>query len=163
MKVESLTQSHFVSDGITQHENCQVFNWELQVTRFGGSVDSSFMKMDNQDCSSSPLTFEGRHRHTLTCRHSTSAIRAGEFTRLSVRSKDHNSAVNPNLGFLLALSQIISVVLIFTDQNQFLPELSAALNLVRETRFPVDTTRTCRCQFQLSPSTCANNFDVTSF
>ena len=89
--------------------------------------------------------FEGRHRHALTCSHSTSAIPAGEFTRLSVRSKDHNSAVNPNLGFSLALSYIISVVLIFTDENQFLPELTDALNLVRKTKFPMDRTHACRC------------------
>jgi len=50
------------------------------------------------------MTFDRRRRHALTCSYSTSAICAGEFARLSVRSKDHNSVVNPNLRLLLALS-----------------------------------------------------------
>ena len=109
------------------------------------------------------MVFERRHRDALTCSHSTPTICAGEFTRLSVRSQEHNRAANTNLSCLLPLAQIISVVFKFIELNQFLPELSAAVNLVRETKFPVDTTRTCGCKLQLSPCTCANNFNVTSF
>jgi len=50
------------------------------------------------------MTIERSHRDALTCSHSTSAICVGEFAWLSVRSKDHNSVVNPNLIFLLASS-----------------------------------------------------------
>ena len=81
----------------------------------------------------------------LTCSHSTSAIYAAEFARLSARSKDHDSAVTRNLSFFLALSEIIFVVFKFIDLNRFLPELSAAVNPVSKTKFPVDTTCACRC------------------
>ena len=44
-----------------------------------------------------------------------------------------------------------------------MPELSAVVNLVRKTKFPMDTARTCGCYLQLSSCTCPNNFNVTSF